>query len=217
MATNNKDYQLIPCEYEASVDKCLKSIKLFRNSSIVSDGSSNGIIVMKLGMLSLRTFGEEVSISVFKSESNKNVTNISIESKNSPCLFFTDFGKNKENVSRIKNYLSEQADFINRFDGIEWVLIEKLDSNQKLIFQSEFKKQKLIPGLGIFLSFVFGTFGWHKFYMKSYGIGVFYIFLGFFGISTILGFIDSISIASDINDFNEAKARELAVQIKTMG
>ncbi|KAA3641963.1 MAG: hypothetical protein DWQ07_25540 [Chloroflexi bacterium] len=101
--TRNVKLQL---SYDKVFDICVESIKVIKNCKLEFESRSQGEIVAKAGM-NWKTLGDVIEYKLNRTDNDL----ISIELSSRPSLRTTmvDYGKNRENVDKIVEYLNKYA------------------------------------------------------------------------------------------------------------
>ena len=94
----------IPLAYEDAYSLCLQSLKTINRCSIRSQSPDEGTIKARAG-INWKTWGDNVLIELVKGEGS---TIVEISSRPSARSTLVDFGKNLDNVERIKRFLLTQ-------------------------------------------------------------------------------------------------------------
>ena len=101
------------------------------------------------------------------------------------------------------------------------VLTQGLTAAQRAAFQTQFTGAKKKRGTALALSIipVVGHFGCGRFYLGQTGFGVLHIALLLPGVvpGIIFWIVDWFLIGKACDEYNRAKAREIAVQVKALG
>ena len=95
----------IPLAYKDAYSLCLQSLQTISRCSIQSQSPDEGIIKARAG-INWKTWGDNVLIELVKAEGS---TIIEISSRSSARSTLVDFGKNLDNVERIKRFLLEHC------------------------------------------------------------------------------------------------------------
>jgi len=95
----------IPISYEDTYSLCLQSLNTINRSSVTSQSFNKGEIKARAG-LNWKTWGDNVFLKVVKEE---GATIVEISSRPSARSTLVDFGKNLDNVERIKKFLLDNA------------------------------------------------------------------------------------------------------------
>jgi hypothetical protein len=91
----------LPISYEDAYSLCLQSLNVINRSSVTSQSINKGEIRARAG-LNWKTWGDNVFIKLIKGEGS---TIVEISSMPSARSTLVDFGKNLDNVERIKRFL----------------------------------------------------------------------------------------------------------------
>ena len=91
----------IPLSYEDAYSLCLQSLKTISRCSIQSQSPDEGTMKARAG-INWKTWGDDVLIELVKGEM---ATIVEISSRPSARSTLVDFGKNLDNVERIKRFL----------------------------------------------------------------------------------------------------------------
>lgn len=94
----------IPLAFEDAYSLCLQSLKTIKRCSIQSESPDEGTIKARAG-INWKTWGDNVLIELVKGEGS---TIVEISSRPSARSTLVDFGKNLDNVERIKRFLLDQ-------------------------------------------------------------------------------------------------------------
>ncbi len=100
-AINQRRRIEIPLSYEDAYRLCLHSLKTISRCSIKSQSPDAGIIKARAG-INWKTWGDNVLLKLVKGE---GATIVEISSRPSARSTLVDFGKNLDNVERIKRFL----------------------------------------------------------------------------------------------------------------
>ena len=95
----------IPLSYEDAYRLCLQSLKTISRCSIQSQSHDEGIIKARAG-INWKTWGDNVLLKLVKGE---GATIVEISSRPSARSTLVDFGKNLDNVERIKSFLIDNS------------------------------------------------------------------------------------------------------------
>jgi len=88
-----------------------------------------------------------------------------------------------------------------------------MTDNQKMMFMSQFNSEKKDRTISIVLSLLLGYLGVDRFYVGDTGLGILKLLTG--GLCGIMYFIDWFLIMGRADEYNRAKAQEIAVVIKS--
>jgi TM2 domain-containing membrane protein YozV len=91
-------------------------------------------------------------------------------------------------------------------------LIKDFTDQQKMLFVSQFESEKKDPGTVLILSVLFGAFGVDRFMLGDTGMGLVKLFT--FGGCGIITIIDWFTTKGRANDYNRARAHEIAQSIR---
>ena len=91
--------------YRKTFQLCLEAIKELGNCKIRKTDSSRGIIEARTG-ISLRTYGDNISFEIQQLDNER--TQVEISSRPMWWPTIVDYGRNLENVEKIKSFLQEQ-------------------------------------------------------------------------------------------------------------
>ena len=92
------------------------------------------------------------------------------------------------------------------------MLTKEMSDQQRMLFSSQFLSEKKDRNLILVLSILFGTFGIDRFMVGSIGMGILKLLT--FGGCGLLWLIDIFLIRGKVDEYNRAKATELATMIK---
>ena len=95
----------IPLSYEDAYSICLQSLKTISRCSIKFQNPDIGIIKARAG-INWKTWGDNVYLKLIK---GKGSTIVEISSRPSASSTLVDFGKNLDNVERIKRFLIDNS------------------------------------------------------------------------------------------------------------
>jgi TM2 domain-containing membrane protein YozV len=117
----------------------------------------------------------------------------------------------------LSGYRGQPAATTGRREGApvttELQLMQDMTESQRLLFQGQMAQHRKSVGVAALLAF-FGFIGMHRFYLGQIGLGFLYaVTLGFFLVGAL---IDLIRIRSIVEQVNNRKAQEIAVQVKLL-
>ena len=92
--------------YDRAFNFCIASLNLIKNNKIRKEIRSLGTIDARSGM-TWRTWGETISFDIKKIDDNR--TQVNVFSRPFYILTIADYGKNYENVEKIKSFLKEES------------------------------------------------------------------------------------------------------------
>ena len=90
--------------YEQAFSQCIQSLKTINRCRIISQSLDNGEIRARAG-LNWKTWGDDININLTE---GKDTTEVEISSRPSARSTLVDFGKNLDNVERIRRFLLGQ-------------------------------------------------------------------------------------------------------------
>jgi TM2 domain-containing membrane protein YozV len=98
----------------------------------------------------------------------------------------------------------------------EYVIMQTMTDQQRLLFTSQFGGVKKDPTTALLLAFFLGGIGGHKFYMGRVGMGLVYLLFCWTFLPSLAALIECFLIKGQVREFNEAKAIEVATQVKML-
>jgi TM2 domain-containing membrane protein YozV len=102
------------------------------------------------------------------------------------------------------------------FSAIEQMqLTEGMTEQQKFIFQTHYAAERKDRVLILVISVFLGAFGIDRFLLGDVGLGLLKLLTG--GVCGILWLVDIFLIMGRTDDFNRAKAQEIAMAIRMSG
>jgi len=96
----------------------------------------------------------------------------------------------------------------------EWLLMKEMNDTQKILFQSELLKVQKDRNVAFLLTFFFGGFGAHHFYLSKIGLGILYLSFCWTLIPFIIAFIELFFIMKRVDNYNSQKAHEIAAKVR---
>lgn len=90
-------------------------------------------------------------------------------------------------------------------------LMGQVPSDKQTLFMMQYQNVKKNPTTAVLLALFLGGLGAHKFYMGKTGAGILYILFGWTFIPGIIAFIEAFTISGSVGEYNEKKARDIAV------
>ena|SRR2546426_1067062 len=89
---------------------------------------------------------------------------------------------------------------------------EGMTDQQKMMFMSQYNSERKDRTMAIILSVVLGHFGVDRFYIGDTGMGILKLLT--FGLCGILTILDWFTIMGKADDYNRAKASEIATAVR---
>ena len=105
-AVHQKDHVKVPLSYNETFSLCLESLKTIKKCAIETQVLSRGKITARAG-LNWKTWGDIISLKLRKLDNDN--TYVYISSRPYARTTLVDFGKNLQNVWKIKEYLLGHA------------------------------------------------------------------------------------------------------------
>jgi len=94
-------------------------------------------------------------------------------------------------------------------------LFEKLNDEEKKLFEAQFSAVKKDTTSFVLLALCLGGIGMHHFYLGKITRGVFYLLFCWTFIPALLGIIEVFHASSDVADYNYARAAEICSRFQT--
>lgn len=97
---------------------------------------------------------------------------------------------------------------------IEIQFMKEMSDSQKLMFQSQYNHERKSTTTCLLWAFFLGGIGAHHFYMGKVGWGILYAVFVWTFIPSVLAFIELFFIPSRVENYNKAKASQIAAMIQ---
>lgn len=98
----------------------------------------------------------------------------------------------------------------------EIIYMDGLSSEQRMLFQSQYTQKSKNRTAAFVLTFFLGGFGAHRFYLGQIGLGVAYALFFWTFVPAFIAFIELFLILGRVDRFNEATAREIVSDVKSL-
>jgi len=98
----------------------------------------------------------------------------------------------------------------------ELELLKNMTQEQRMFFQAEFNSARKSPTTALLLGLFLGGFGAHHFYLGKVSRGSLYALFFWTSIPAIVALIECPSIHSQVEQWNQKKAVEIAGQIEVL-
>jgi TM2 domain-containing membrane protein YozV len=95
-------------------------------------------------------------------------------------------------------------------------LLKNMSQEQRMFFQSEFNSARKSSTTALLLGLFLGGFGAHHFYLGKVSRGILYALFFWTSIPVIVALIECPSIHSQVEQWNQKKAAEIAGQFKVL-
>lgn len=92
-------------------------------------------------------------------------------------------------------------------------IIQNLPQEKQMMFFMQFNSVKKNPTSAVLFTLFLGGVGGHKFYMGQTGLGVVYLLFCWTYIPGIIALIELFTISGQVANYNEQKAREIAMML----
>jgi len=96
------------------------------------------------------------------------------------------------------------------------IILSQLPQDKRDVFLSRYHGVEKNTVIGVFLAWVLGTVGAHKFYMGEYNFGWAYLLFSWSLVPTFLGFIDAFGIPAKVSKYNFQKAIGIASEVSAI-
>lgn len=93
-------------------------------------------------------------------------------------------------------------------------LMSQVPSDKQTLFMMQYQNVKKNPTTAVLLALFLGNIGIHKFYMGNTGMGILYLVFCWTFIPGFIAFFEAFTISGKVGEYNERKAREIAMVIK---
>jgi TM2 domain-containing membrane protein YozV len=105
----------------------------------------------------------------------------------------------------------KSADRAKESENVVNQILSQVPSDKQSLFMMQYQNVKKNPTTGVLLALFLGNIGAHKFYMNKVGAGIVYLLFCWTFIPGIIAFIEAFAISGSVGEYNEKKAREIAV------
>ena len=101
-------------------------------------------------------------------------------------------------------------------EAFELELVKPMTAEQRMYFQTEYNSVKKDPTTGLLLCLFLGGLGAHHFYLGKVGLGILYAVFVWTFIPAVVAFVECFLMKGRILRYNEAKGREIAMQVNVL-